>query len=291
VAIKKHYLFFAATFIFCILPKFVFAQEDVIYPQLPKWEAGLTSGLFYLPDYPGAGESQGRFLILPYVIYRGDFIRADREGGLRARFINSERLDFDVSFGASFPTDSKDNEARAGMPDLDWMGGIGPRLRYILHKGHMVRIDFSLPIRFTFSTDFKGIDSHGSEIHPEIQFRHRALFDSKTFFSAAVGPMWVSESLADYIYQVEPSYVTADRAAYDAKAGYLGLNARVSVVRRLNSDWTTFIGFSKNFYSDSEYRGSPLMKDIETESYFFGLAWKLYTSEEKAGAGDGDSGG
>ncbi|MCB0351151.1 MAG: MipA/OmpV family protein [Bdellovibrionales bacterium] len=250
----------------------------MLYRKLPKWEAGLFSGYFYLPDYPGAEESQSRFLILPYVIYRGEIIRSDRGGGLRGRFFNSDVLDFDVSVGAGFKTHSADNQAREGMPDLDWMGEIGPRALIHLHKGSMIKIDLSLPIRYVFTTNFKSIDSQGYLFQPELKFRHRALFDDKLFFSFGGGPVWGSESLNDYFYEVSPAFAKADRPAYDASSGYMGLQTYIAVVRRMTQDVNIFLGLSKNYYKNAENIESPLFRSIETESYFLGLSWGLYTS-------------
>lgn len=270
-----------------MLSSLAFAEEDVLYRQLPRWEVGAFSGYFYLPDYPGSEESQSRFLILPYVIYRGEIIRADRGGGIRGRFFNSEIFEFDVSLGAGFRTHSADNTARSGMPDLDWMGEIGPRLVMHLHKGPMIKIDMSLPLRYVFTTDFHSLDSRGYVLQPELKFRHRALFDNKTFFSFGGGPMWGNESLNDYFYEVPIAYANSKREAFDAQAGYIGIQSYLSVARILQKDVTAFLGLNKNFYKNSENSKSPLMRDTETESYFLGLSWGFY----KHGVGAQDSGG
>jgi len=258
------------------------SPQDVLYPQLPRWEAGLGAALIRLPDYPASGEVRTRFLPLPYFIYRGDFVRADRDGGIRGRFLKSENFEFDLSFGAAFPARSTDNEARMGMPDLDWMGEVGPRLLVHLYKGRMVKLDLSLPVRYVFSTDLLEFNSRGFVFNPQLSFRHRALFDSKTFFAASVGPTWATEDTQDYIYEVEPKYVTNERPQYDARSGYMGTNFSVSVGRRWQHDVTTFLGVSKNYFSGSENRTSPLFLEKETESYFLGVVWSIWHSKERA---------
>ena len=71
---------------------------------------------------------------VPYVVYRGDILKADREGA-RAVLFDTERLDFDVSVAATAPTHSSENEARQGMPDLAPTFEFGPNLNVTLARG------------------------------------------------------------------------------------------------------------------------------------------------------------
>src|SRR5690606_40394337 len=48
--------------------------------EYPLWEAGLGVGALTLPDYRGSDERTNYVFPLPYFIYRGDFLRVDREG-------------------------------------------------------------------------------------------------------------------------------------------------------------------------------------------------------------------
>ena len=47
-------------------------------PALPLWEAGVFGGTAATPAYPGSSERSTRTLALPYLIYRGKVLRADR---------------------------------------------------------------------------------------------------------------------------------------------------------------------------------------------------------------------
>ena len=91
----------------------------------PKWELGAGATVLRLPDYRGSDESRGYVYPLPYFVYRGEFLRLDREG-LRGVLIESDRVEFDLSLFGSLPVDSSKNLARAGMPDLDPVLEIGP---------------------------------------------------------------------------------------------------------------------------------------------------------------------
>lgn len=86
--------------------------------QKPLWEAGLGVGAATFPDHPGSDRTQTYVLPAPYFVYRGEFLKADRDG-LRGRFFNSDRIELNLTMGASAPVDSTDNAARQGMPDLN----------------------------------------------------------------------------------------------------------------------------------------------------------------------------
>lgn len=95
---------------------------------LPLWELGVVIGAGYAPDYPAADEYSARILPLPYFVYRGKVFRSEESGLLRGRIVQTARVEFDVSVAGAVDTKSHQNDARRGMPDLDWMGQIGPRL-------------------------------------------------------------------------------------------------------------------------------------------------------------------
>ncbi len=51
----------------------------------PLWEAGLGIGAVTFPDYRGSDRTQTYMLPVPYFVYRGEFLKADRNG-LRGLF-------------------------------------------------------------------------------------------------------------------------------------------------------------------------------------------------------------
>ena len=46
--------------------------------EKPLWEIGVVGGGGWLPDYPAADQNHLQGLVLPYAIYRGDFLRLGR---------------------------------------------------------------------------------------------------------------------------------------------------------------------------------------------------------------------
>lgn len=92
---------------------------------LPLWEVGAGVAPLCLPDYRGSDQSRNYLLPFPWLVYRGDMLKADREG-IRARLFGAERVELDVSLSGSVPVNSERNRARAGMPDLHPTAEVGP---------------------------------------------------------------------------------------------------------------------------------------------------------------------
>jgi hypothetical protein len=67
---------------------------------------------------------------LPYVVYRGELLQADREG-LRGHFFRNDRVDLHLSVNGSIRGQFRQRRA-ARMPDLDPTLEIGPRLDFKL---------------------------------------------------------------------------------------------------------------------------------------------------------------
>ncbi len=250
---------------------------------LPKWEFGFGAAAFYLNDYPGSDQQHLRWLPLPFVVYRGDFIRTDPQGKFRGMFFNSTEIDIDASIDGSFPVDSSKNTARAGMHPLDWMGEIGPRALVHIIGHQIVNLDLSLPVRWVFSTDGTRIDDRGFDFNPELKFHHRAMFDPNGAFNLFIGAAWGTRELNRYFYDVQPAFATTDRPAYSSAPGfmydYVGLYYMHTASS--NNRLHYFGGVIKYYLGDSSNRASPLMKAIENESYYAGVILNLYRSEAR----------
>src|SRR3970040_73885 len=121
---------------------------------LPLWELGVGVGAFALPDYRGSDEGRGYVLPVPYAVYRGEFLKADRHG-IRGELFESERVELNLSVAASLPVNSSRNAARAGMPDLDPSAELGPRRELALWRSSDGRdlLDLRLPLRAAFTLE------------------------------------------------------------------------------------------------------------------------------------------
>src|SRR5579863_1035493 len=118
--------------------------------EKPLWELGLGVGSVAFMDYRGASTSHAYVLPVPYFVYRGKFLEADRNG-VRGHLFNQDWIELNVSGNATTPVHA--NAARSGMPDLKPTIEIGPSLELHLWRSadQKVKFDVRLPIRAAFT--------------------------------------------------------------------------------------------------------------------------------------------
>ena len=251
-------------------------------PAAPRWEAGLAAGGGYLSDYPGAGQSHLRGVAVPVLFYRGPILRID-QSGIRGRFLNTPDLELNLSATAAF--DARNNEARAGMPDLDYLFGIGPQLIYKgLHAFGAPALH--LKLRALMSTDLRRIDERGFSIDPELRWRFRPLAGSPGVLTVSLESTFASRGLMKYFYAVEPGQATATRPAYAARAGYLGSEATLTWSRRLSPSLRWFVSARGQSLHGAANAASPLLRSRFDFGAGAGLVWTPWRS---AAATDSDA--
>ncbi len=254
---------------------FAFSQA----PQtLPKWELGL--GYFYgdIPDYPGSEDNTVRAFPIPYFIYRGDIVRADRDGGLRTRFLRGTYYELDFSFSGGFPADSQDNAARQGMPDLDWLFELGTQLRVYLFTESYLRMQMRLPVRAVFSTDLRDTSHEGFTFSPELRWAFPGFPFSNQIFNFTLTHENATSELHRYFYNVPQEYVSAERPFYSSERGHIGVSYGLSLITRWKS-LALFTGFRFTDYKKAENRDSPLHTTDYNRSYFAGIIYSFYQSD------------
>ena len=266
----------------------VTAQEEISLEDdmRPVWEAGIFAAAFNSPEYPAADQSQTNVIPSPYFIYRGETLRIGEGSIARAVAIDKSWYELDLSLAASFGSNSDDNLARAGMPDLDFTFELGPQLKLRLSKFEFEdhgrgELFLNLQTRAVFSTDFSGIDHRGYVFQPDLRYRQKGWLSEKTALSISVSPTWASEKLHDYFYQVNQEFVTDQRQLFDAKGGYLGTRLLVSMSFNATENIRMFIGGSTSMHVGAANEDSPLFLEKNTYSIGLGLVWRLWQSEEK----------
>lgn len=63
--------------------------------EKPLWELGLGVAALSFPAYRGSDQSSSLLLPAPYFVYRGEFLKADRNG-VRGQLFESERIDLSI---------------------------------------------------------------------------------------------------------------------------------------------------------------------------------------------------
>jgi MipA family protein len=261
--------------------KFVFATIlstlmcfRVLARELPLWEAGAGGALLINPHYLGAEQENTYLIPLPYFVYRGEMIKADRSG-LRGLIYQSGDLDLNISSGGSLPVNSEDNDARDGMDDLDLMAEIGPTLQYTLHKTdtQLLRLDFPVRAAFTFGDQF--LNHQGWTSNPRV---HYSTYIDDWTVTTTLGPVYSDSRYHGYFYDVAQRDVTANRGFYQSSSGYTGSRFSLSVNKRYGD--LMFGGFMQYYnLNGAANEESSLIKQDDYLSASLFVAWVFAYSE------------
>lgn len=249
-------------------------------PALPLWEAGVFGGTAVTPAYPGASERSTRNLALPYLIYRGKVLRADRSG-VGARLLDTDRLGLDIGFALSLPARSSDVPARRGMPDLGTLVEFGPRLKVKLAEPTQhSRLGLELPLRAVIEAR-GGLRRQGATFEPRLVY---GLQDAQQAWQvdASVGAVFGNAAINDYLYGVNPAFATAERPAYAAKSGLMLTRLGLGGSYRLQRDWRAFAFLRYDNYAGAANRASPLLRQNSGTSAGIGLMWTWQRSSSLA---------
>jgi outer membrane scaffolding protein for murein synthesis (MipA/OmpV family) len=252
--------------------------------ERPLWELGAGIGVLSLPDYRGSDQFSLYAIPFPYLVYRGEFLKADRNG-IRGTLFGSDRIELNLSLGASLPVNSDDNPARQGMPDLRPTVELGPSLDLNLWRtpDRRTRLDLRLPVR-TAVTVKGGMNEVGWVFSPRLNLDITDVAGLAGWnLGLLAGPMYGSERNHAYFYSVAPQYATVGRPAFDAKGGYAGSQFLMSLSKRYPKYWLgAFV--RQDTLKGAVFADSPLVK---SENYFaagVGVAWILGESSTRVEA-------
>ncbi|WP_020651475.1 MipA/OmpV family protein [Massilia niastensis] len=252
--------------------------------SLPLWEIGIGAAGISTPAYPGADDHSSRGLVLPFILYRGEILRAD-QGGIGARLLRTERVEFDVGLAGSLPSDSDDVDARAGMPDLGTLFEFGPRLKVKLADlDRSSRLRAELPLRAVIEAR-GGLRRQGWTFEPRLVYERAGEGGAWTFqgqLSAVVG----DRKIHRYFYDVAPQFATAARPAFSADSGLMLVRLGVFGTRRINPDLRVFGFLRFESYKGAANRDSPLHLKDTGVSGGVGLAWTWKRSSRRAAGGE-----
>ena len=249
----------------------------------PLWELGLGVAGLRLPDYRGSDQSRSYLLPLPYIVYRGTFLRADRDGA-RALLFNSDRVKVDLSVAGSTPT-RKNNVAREGMPELKGTAEIGPNLNVTLAGSRKDdwQLDLRLPVRAAFTVE-KSPSFIGTTFSPKLNLDITRLGGGWNL-GLQTGPLFADRKYHEHFYGVDTVYATADRPAYQAHGGYAGWQALAATSQRFGNMWVG--GFLRyDSLSGAAFEDSPLVRKTSAVTLGFGISWVLWTSTDMVPSSD-----
>jgi outer membrane scaffolding protein for murein synthesis (MipA/OmpV family) len=249
----------------------------------PLWELGLGAATLHLPDYRGADVSHGYLLPLPYVVYRGQWLRADREGA-RAVLIDTPGWELNLSAHASAPVRSRDNPARAGMANLPATIELGPKLTAHLWEAEdkSAQLDLLLPVRAVMAVSRSpGVVGAVAVPALNLDLPRRAGWNVSLVTGIDIG----SRRLHDHYYGVSAQDATADRPAWQARGGFGGWHLLAAASRRFERTWVG-VYLRHDRLGGAVFADSPLVRRRSALSAGIGVSWVLAQSSEEARSDD-----
>jgi MipA family protein len=214
------------------------AQAESSIDTAPKSDLGIGIAVLQFPAYRGSDQSSTLVLPFPYLEYRGDFFKADREG-VRASLFDNDRVEFSVSISGSPPSKSDGVERRKGMPNLKPSLEVGPQLNAFLSDPQ--NKDFKLKLRLPLR---QGITIENKPQNVGLTFSPNLNLDIVNPWGIpggnlgfVVGPIFTNKKQNDAFYTVAAPYATAARPAYQSRSGYAGSQFLVSLSRKMGDVW------------------------------------------------------
>lgn len=258
--------------------------------ERPKWEVGLGSVFYTQPDYVGSDEYRFHAYPFPWVVYRGERLRLDRES-VQTKILGTDLVRLDLSATGQVLVDSDDNDRRHEMPDRDWIVQLGPTLKFVVARSDNGRhaLDVDVPLRAAFAVALDHFSYEGLVASPKLQYRYEP---EGWRFEGNAGLEFGSNDYNEYVYSVAPQYTTASRPAYGADGGYAGVRLSAGVSRYFDG-WRLlgpfYVGVFARYFNleGATFHDSPL---VGTPSAFFGgvaIGWIWKSSKEMVPVGAG----
>jgi outer membrane protein len=243
-------------------------------PQETRLDLGIGVASATFPAYDGAAEKRTLLLPFPYFTLRSRFLDADRDE-VRGKLLRGEAWSLDVDFGGNVDVTSSDTKERQGMPDLDWLGEVGPALRYHVWRGGPGNgIDFVLPARVATSVHVITFHHRGFDSDPRLEWRATWFQPGgdRLSLDANLSTRFVDRGYANYYYGVSPQYATPTRPAYAAPGGYGGWSAQ-SGVSWHKGDMVYGAFIEHTSLHGAAFQSSPLVGDSGGWSFGLAIAW------------------
>jgi outer membrane protein len=242
----------------------------------PLWEFGLGLGAIAFEDYRGSDTVHAFPVPVPYFVYNGKFLKADRDG-VRGTLFNQDRLEINLSFNLTTPV--RNDAERSGMPDLKSTVELGPSFDIHLFRSEdaKFKLDLRMPLRAAVTVE-------GSPQFIGWTFTPRLNLDiaDPLGFNAwnlgfLTGPLFANRRYNQYFYSVGSQYATVSRPEYQASGGYAGTQSIAALSKRYPKFW---IGAYMRYdtLGGAVFVDSPLVQRRSYWSAGFGFAWMLRRS-------------
>lgn len=254
--------------------------------ERPLWEIGAGVAAFSFPMYRGSDQTNNFLMPVPHFTYNGDFFKADRQG-IRGSLFDSDRVDLTISLALSPPVASEDIKARNGMSDLEATFEIGPQVDFTFwrseNKARFVKLLVPLRAAVTVEGSPKDI---GWVFHPKLNMDITDLPGLPGWnLGTLAGPLFGDKRQHAYYYSVAPQFATATRPAYEAEAGYAGMQYLVALSKRFPKYWVgSFIRYDN--LTGATFEDSPLVRQKDYFAAGVAITWILGESSTRVMVND-----
>ena len=243
----------------------------------PLYEFGLGLGAIVFEDYRGSDTAHGYPLPLPYILYNGKFLKANRDG-IRGTLLNQDRFELNLSFDATTPV--RNDRERSGMPDLKSTVELGPSfdLHLMRSEDARVKLDLRMPVRAALTVEASP-KIIGWTFTPRLALDIRGPLGFEGWnLGLLTGPLFADRRYHAYFYSVAPQFATATRPAYQAdNSGYAGTQFITALSKRFPKFWVgAYVRYDT--LSGATFVESPL---VQRKSYLvggIGFSWILSKS-------------
>lgn len=248
--------------------------------EKPLWEFGMGVGAIAFPDYRGSDETQVYPVPVPYFVYRGKFLKADRDG-LRGQLFDRRYAELSISVNGTIPVNSEDNTARRGMPDLKPTFELGPSLELHVWRSadEAVKLDVVMPVRVPITIE-SSPQSLQWTFAPRVNIDFDNVGRTGWNFGAGIGPVFAADRFHDYYYSVPARFATPTRPEYHADGGYSGMHVLAALSKRYPKYWVgAFVRY--DWLGAAKFEDSPLVRTKSSLAGGFGIAWMIGESKRK----------
>lgn len=236
------------------------------------WELGVGIAGIHSPDYRGSDQARFHVLPFPYLMFSNQYWRIGRDG-VTGFLFNSEYIKLDISANGEFSVDSEKNRLRQGMPNLNYIGELGPSLDVVLYKNPHThtKVEFNIPVRAVFSTDFQKLEHVGWSTEPFFLLKRKKFGPQRSLSThISMGAIFADADYHELFYEVKKPFETAFRPAYEAHGGYSGTRSMLSLSIHFKDGWMAFFARHDNL-TNARIVDSPLVQS--ENGTMFGIVW------------------
>jgi outer membrane protein len=242
----------------------------------PLWEFGLGLGAIAFEDYRGSDTVHAYPVPVPYVIYNGKFLKADREG-VRGTLFNQDK--FEINLSVNLTTPVRNDSERSGMPDLKSTVELGPSFDIHLFRSEDARFKLDLRMPLRAAATIEGSPQViGWTFTPRFNLDIADLKGLKGWnLGFLAGPLFADRRYNQYFYSVASQYATLSRPEYQASGGYAGTQSIAALSKRYPKFWAgAYMRYDT--LTGAVFVDSPLVQRRSYWSAGFGFAWMLRRS-------------